>query len=178
MGGSPFIFNLPPNPLSFTVNLITIVLPEAAAWAARRVGPHLRDSLCLPLTLLSEERWREAGTRRRLGTDTLCWLAPFIFFTTTAWHVLFKSSSVCPVWKDFFYYFFCSLIMLKGTGGRVGCGVGGATVILKMEKRNATHHSQSSCGFHCYNDTSSSELETVAFTKTSKDVEKKGVHAV
>lgn len=76
------------------------------------------------------------------------------------------------------FFFFCSLIMLKGTGGRVGCGVGGATVILKMEKRNATHHSQSSCGFHCYNDTSSSELETVAFTKTSKDVEKKGVHAV
>lgn len=71
--------------------------------------------------------------------------------------------------------------MLKATGGCVGCGVGGATIILEMEKRNATHRSQSSRGFHCYSDASSSELETVAFPKTSKDVERKkkgGVHTV
>lgn len=55
--------------------------------------------------------------------------------------------------------------MLKGTGGCVGCGVGRATIILKMEKRNATHSRQSTWGFYCRNDTSSSELETGALTK-------------
>lgn len=59
--------------------------------------------------------------------------------------------------------------MLKGRGRCMARGVGGAVIILQMEKGNATHIRLSSRGFRRHKETFSTQSESAAKKKGGKN---------